>query len=390
MYNRWRALALLASLPWAQPGMAQTTVPLRPGQDQTLEVAEPATVEPDAWTGDLSPADAAEVADQPGAAQTPVADGSCRRTEPWPPEGCPEDYGPAHCMSDPPGWWSSVGFIAMTRSLYETNPLFDPIGDSPAWYDGTFGGYQWGTGLDLRVGYRDPSDRFIDGWEARYFGIDGAGNTGWANTGSDWTFPGDAQVWPQSIFRAGIDSRVQSVEWNVQHDAERATFTWLAGFRWLQFDDYLWGSATSSPDEAVAFQVSTANTLYGGQGGFSIAIVKDNTPLEVDVRLKGGLYANSSSGDWGMTAVSPSNWLSRRGADSATELAFVGDFEFSFVYRITERWSAALSYEALWLQGVAVAGDQSELGRLLSNATGLSSSEAAWFSGLNVGMRFRW
>ena len=91
-----------------------------------------------------------------------------------------------------------------------------------------------------------------------------------------------------------------------------------------------------------------------------------------------------------MTAVTPSTFRNLRGTDSATELAFVGDFEFSFVYRITERWSAVLSYEALWLQGVSVAGDQSELGRLLNDTTGLSTSEAAWFSGLNVGMRFRW
>lgn len=384
MYKTWKALALAASLPWAGIGMAQEVTPSRPGPQQSFE-AEPSTTEGSGlWSGEQPPADMSV------AGGTPATPEPCQRTVAMPPEGCPEDYGPAHCITDPPGWWGSVGFIGMTRSQYENNPLFDPVGDSPAWYDATFGGYSWGTGLDLRLGFRDPSDRLFDGWEARYFGIDGAGSSGWANTGSDWTLPGDSQVWPQAIFRAGMDSRLQSVEWNLQHDAERATFTWLAGFRWLQFDDFLWGGAASSPDEGVAFQVSTGNTLYGGQGGFSIAIVKDNTPLEVDVRLKGGLYANSSSGEWTMTAVTPSTFRNLRGTDSATELAFVGDFEFSFVYRITERWSAVLSYEALWLQGVSVAGDQSELGRLLNDTTGLSTSEAAWFSGLNVGMRFRW
>jgi len=91
-----------------------------------------------------------------------------------------------------------------------------------------------------------------------------------------------------------------------------------------------------------------------------------------------------------MASSSPTTGFRRTGTAASTDLAFAGDLEFSFVYRFTEHWSAALSYEALWLQGVAVAGDQSELGRLLANATGLSSSEAAWFSGLNVGLRFRW
>lgn len=293
-------------------------------------------------------------------------------------------------MTAPRGWWGSAGFLTLTRALYEISPLYTPVPHAPPGSDSTFGNYQWGSGMDLRLGHRDPSERFFDGWEARYFGVSGVGNDGWANTGGDWVFPGDSLVWPQAILQAGIDSRLQSAEWNLQHDSELATFTWLAGIRWLQFEDALWGRATMSPTDSAAFQVSTDNSLYGGQVGVSVAIVKDETPLEVDLRLLGGLYTNSSRGDWMLQGHSPSGGFQQRGAGTGSGLAFAGDLEFSFVYRFSERWSAALSYEALWLQGVAVAGDQSELGRLLTSVSGLSNSEAAWFSGLNVGLRCRW
>ena len=308
----------------------------------------------------------------------------------WPAEGCPEDFGPAQFVTAPPGWWGSVGYLTLTRSLYEVSPLFTPVSAVPGGYDSTFGHLQWGSGFDLRGGYRDPSDRFFDGWEARYFAVSGMSNSGWANTGGSWTFPGDPVVWPQAMVRAGIDSRVESAEWNLQHDAEGANVTWLAGVRWLRFDDALGGAAAIGPSDSLNFQVTTANSLYGGQAGVSLALLKTDTPFEVDLRLMGGLYANANSGNWMVTSSSPSTGFRRTGTAASTDLAFAGDLEFSFVYRFTEHWSAALSYEALWLQGVAVAGDQSELGRLLANATGLSSSEAAWFSGLNVGLRFRW
>jgi hypothetical protein len=389
MRTFWRTLACLAGLLWAGDLLAQTAVST-PGPGATAETFDSESAPPTTYgngiAGDSPPVDSV---DGPVIEPTPPVE-PCSPTEGWPAEGCPEDYGPAHFITAPHGWSGSVGFLALTRSLYEPNPLFDPMTDSPGGYDSTFGGYHWGSGIDLRLGHRDPSDRLFDGWEARYFGVSGAGNNGRANTGGDWTFPGDTVVWPQAILRAGIDSGVQSAEWNLQHDAEQATFTWLAGFRWLQFEDSLWGGATIGPSDSMAFRVSTANSLYGGQVGLSLAIVKDQTPLEVDVRLMAGLYSNSSSGDWMLKAISPSTGFTRRGADSASNLAFSGDLEFSFVYRFTERWSAALSYEALWLQGVAVAGDQSELGRLLARTTGLSTSEAAWFSGLNVGLRFRW
>lgn len=382
-------LAWLAGLLWAGELLAQSVVstptPARAVEPAGSQSPRPMTVEESEAEGS-PPVDFPDGAVNDSARPT----AACPSTEGWPPEGCPEDYGPAHFVTAPHGWWGSVGFLTLTRSLYEISPLFVPVPDSPGRYDSTFGSTHWGSGMDLRVGHRDPSDRFFDGWESRYFGVSGVGHDGWSNTGGDWTFPGDAAIWPQAILQARIDSRVQSAEWNLQHDAEQAALTWLAGVRWLQFEDALWGGAAIGPNDSVAFQVSTTNSLYGGQVGLSLAILKDETPLEVDVRLMGGLYANSSSGDWGLKGSSASHGFQQRGADAASGLAFAGDLEFSFVYRFSERWSAALSYEALWLQGVAVAGDQPELGRLLTSTAGLSTSEAAWFSGLNVGLRFRW
>ncbi|MFN9374375.1 MAG: BBP7 family outer membrane beta-barrel protein [Planctomycetaceae bacterium] len=387
-------LVWLAGLLWASSLPAQSDVatptPHRAVETSGSEAAQPLTeaesaaaaIPPDDWPQGPEIDSARESAECPTPEYpTPVG---------WPPEGCPEDYGPAHFVTAPHGWWGSVGFLTLTRSLYEISPLYAPVLASPGSYDSTLGSYQWGSGIDLRGGHRDPTEGFFDGWEARYFGVSGIGNHGWANTGGDWTLPGDAMVWPQAILQAGLDSRVQSAEWNLQHDSEVAAFTWLAGVRWLQFDDALWGRATMSPSHSAAFQVSTDNSMYGGQMGLSLALVKDETPLEVDLRLMGGLYANSSQGDWMWKGNAASSGFLQRGADTDRGLAFVGDFEFSFAYRFSERWSAALSYEALWLQGVAVAGDQPELGRLLTSVSGLSTSEAAWFSGLNVGLRFRW
>jgi hypothetical protein len=129
--------------------------------------------------------------------------------------------------------------------------------------------------------------------------------------------------------------------------------TLLAGFRWLELNDKLLGTLSPAGIFPPFWNTSTVNNLYGAQIGVNGKI------LELGRFSLGGLIqigifddnAGQSTGVSLQKEVYPSK-------ASANHAAFVSEAGVQLKYQVSNGLALKAGYEALWLDGVALAPGQ--------------------------------
>ena len=224
------------------------------------------------------------------------------------------------------------------------------------------------------------------------------------------------------------DFSYQSMTWDYStelYNAE-ANLRWnlsnrvilLAGFRWLQLTENLQGTIPP-PDRILPtwksnlnnnlydvarienqpggipasplppfWNTSTTNNLYGLQIGADGKFF-ERGPFSIDGLIKVGGYCNHASESTGVSiekAVRPS------GA-STNHAAFVGEAGLQCKYQITRGITLKLGYEALWLDGVALAPGQMQetyntFAPVTVTALGVNSDSSVLFHGATAGLEF--
>ena len=78
-------------------------------------------------------------------------------------------------------------------------------------------------------------------------------------------------------------------------------------------------------------------------------------------------------------------------SSSSGGVAFVGEINLSALYRLTDVWNLRAGYNAIWIEGLALAPDQLDFnfatapgGNQLHNGGGM------FLHGVNVGLEARW
>lgn len=217
-------------------------------------------------------------------------------------------------------------------------------------------------------------------------------------------FPYQAMAWESgwSLYNAEANGRL---------DLSRRV-TILAGFRWLQMNDELQG--TLPPPDVVAptwkstspganiFQIpaggtpagkyppfwntSARNDFYGFQIGVD-GIIMEYGRFSLDGTIKTGIYDNNAGQTTGVSlqkVVYPSEATTDRAA-------FVGEAGLQLKYRVLKDLSIKAGYEALWLDGVALApGQIKETSIAPSNvrALGVECGSDVLFHGAKVGLEY--
>jgi len=190
------------------------------------------------------------------------------------------------------------------------------------------------------------------------------------------------------------ESKLHNAELNVRWNLY-SRLTLLAGFRWVQLTEKLQGSLepligyTSSLILAPIkpfWNTETANNLFGlqigadgkiwGRGRFSINGV-----------IKAGAYLNAAQ--WA-SQVSTLKVL-RPCSTMSTPAAFVGEIGLQCKYEVIKGLDLKVGYEALWLQGVALApGEIQEtynLSQYQFRALGVNLS-GVFFNGATAGLAY--
>lgn len=156
-------------------------------------------------------------------------------------------------------------------------------------------------------------------------------------------------------FDAFYNTSIQSVELNLRKNlAPRLAV--LAGFRYLALDDDLGYQFDIIGDSFSLFDMhfDAINHLYGGQIGLD-GVVFSRGRFQVESAIKAGVYGNDARN---AVRISVLELPTASVVNRATQTAFVGDWNVSGIFQLSEHWAVRGGYQLLWVSGVALSSEQ--------------------------------
>jgi hypothetical protein len=183
---------------------------------------------------------------------------------------------------------------------------------------------------------------------------------------------------------------IQSAELNWRRRECWCPVTWLAGFRWVQWNqqmriiEHVDGSPFSS------FTSATGNDLYGGQIGMDLGLWNGGGPFTVIGTGKAGVFYNNAfqRTSYQQPGLTPS------ASAVADQTAFFGEVGVNGSLKITEWLSWRVGYVLFWLNGVALPADQFSTTNLNDvtapiGAT-INTNGSVLLHGVTTGLEARW
>jgi hypothetical protein len=194
--------------------------------------------------------------------------------------------------------------------------------------------------------------------------------------------PGFIQLAPagQATFLAGSD--LYSTELNYRRRAA-PWLSWLVGFRWVEFGDDLSLVFDDGAGPNTIYTTDTNNHLYGLQLGADAALWSMDR-LRMDSWIKAGIYTNVADQSTSVPVL-PAG----AGADK-TNTAFLGELGVNLVYQLTDRLGVRGGYQAMWLEGVALAPDQLRVTDVTVPVAFCDTDGGLFFHGGFVGLEAVW
>ena len=149
-------------------------------------------------------------------------------------------------------------------------------------------------------------------------------------------------------------SRLYNAEVNMRWNPWRRV-TVLAGFRWVNLSEDLEGILLPpTPHGTGSFwDAQTKNNLYGFQIGMDAKLLERDR-FSIDGVLKAGIFDNHVDE---ATSVRMDR-IQFGESDSTDHPAFLGQIGLQGKYQVTPRLLLKAGYEAIWLEGVALAPGQ--------------------------------
>lgn len=210
---------------------------------------------------------------------------------------------------------------------------------------------------------------------------------------------GENATQPFSSGTASLLARLQSAELN-RHLASGPNVRWLAGFRWLQWQEQF--TLADNLDDGVNliddfYSNDCVNNLFGGQIGVDARLLTLGR-LRVESLVKAGAYYNEAS-QTSVYSITDYNTPENSGTSSVSVTqspagcSFVGEVGVTGVVPICCNWDFRVGYLALWLTGLAqptqqLSGQQLPIG---GPAVGsLTANGGTLLQGLTLGVEGRW
>ena len=192
---------------------------------------------------------------------------------------------------------------------------------------------------------------------------------------------------------ANLGSRLQSFELN-RHHAHGKFLRFLAGFRWIDWQEQFTLQDTSAGGITDFYQTGCFNDLYGGQIGIDANLLA--TPwIRFDGVVKAGAYYNNAVQSSEYTTSDPVNPGTATVAvgESPASGAFAGELGFTGVVPITSCLDFRFGYFGLWLSGIAQATQQlsgQQLTPGLPVEGTINTNGGVLVQGVSLGLEGRW
>jgi hypothetical protein len=169
------------------------------------------------------------------------------------------------------------------------------------------------------------------------------------------------------------------------------SYEWFAGFRYIRVSEDLNLIAQRTVGGAVEegnYEVHTSNNLYGLQLGARTRRTQGRYGWETTGKV--GIFGNDARQRQSVTDF-PDFPLRPNTSSSSGGVAFVGEANLTYLYRLTQVWNLRAGYGLMWIEGLALAPDQLDFD--FGSATGgsqLHNGGAIFLHGVNVGIEARW
>ncbi len=309
-----------------------------------------------------------------------MPNGSCMGPECGAPMG---EYGGGDGCCQPPRWTFTADILALQRSTTRSQALFQNAsgGDDlnskylnfPAEAGFQVAAIRHGDcGWDVEVGYFQ-----IDGWEARAAGTGATFLVTDANL-SNLSIT-DPQARYTSEFHIGeINVRRQTWDW----------LTLLAGFRMGEYNERYsaFGIDAFTPD-TLSMYSNTFNHLYGFQIGADAEVFNLGGPLRVNALCKAGIYGNWASQTINQTI--PPSQIDQTLSSDRCHTAFMGEAGLVATYQVTCHLAVRASYQAVWLEGVALAPEQIGATDFLGGTANIDTAGGVFYHGGGLGLELK-
>lgn len=213
------------------------------------------------------------------------------------------------------------------------------------------------------------------------------------------TNPATTRPLTQTI-TSNYESELNNLEFNIRRRWWN-NGTVLAGFRFLELNERLGLNIfdTTGPPLVEDFGWTTKNQLVGLQIGADHDLSCWNDRLTFDGMARGGLYLNSLRADMQRVqnqggGVIPGPVF---GFDKEKDIAIMAELGINANFRLHRNWAFRTGYNLMWIDGVALAGEQVSTtssgggagllnGQVLLNA----NKGTAFFHGFVFGLEGRW
>jgi hypothetical protein len=210
--------------------------------------------------------------------------------------------------------------------------------------------------------------------------------------------PGIYSDVPAQPFDSGtvnLGSRLQSFELN-RHLALSKNLRWLAGFRWVEWQEQftLSDAVATAPPITDFYQTDCINSLYGGQIGLDANLLTFSW-IRFDSVIKAGAYFNTAVQSSEYTTSDPANpgTVSVAVGETPASGAFVGEVGMTAVLPITNCIDFRLGYFGLWLSGIAQPTQQLSGQNLIPSEPvegSLNTDGGVVVQGVSIGLEGRW
>ena len=325
--------------------------------------------------------------------QSPMSDDCCN----LPCDSCNS----CDCCQCGPRWTFAGEAIAFQRSTTRSQPLYYDTDRSTELLNSR------DMNFPYAAGYRLDAIRHNEcGWdvEVGYFAVDSFAARGEVPYDGNLKFmvtDNSGDYLPVTSGDAVYTSALYSGEVNVRRQIGCCDWlTLLAGFRMLQLNERYnaYGTFTVVDGERTEQQssfaydgnVSAVNHLYGFQLGADAELYNMCGPLVINGLCKAGIFGNSARQVSSRGAfIDGTEVASESLSASHCQAAFLGEAGLVATYALTKHVALRASYEAMWLESVALAPEQLSSVNFTAGTVSVNTTGSVFYHGGGVGLECR-
>ena len=175
-----------------------------------------------------------------------------------------------------------------------------------------------------------------------------------------------------TTLNATSETNLQNVEFNLRRNTND-WLTILGGVRVAEVNENLTATGVvvrqdfpaippiippiNQPDQSVALGINCNNHLYGFQVGAEAKLIQRSI-VSLEANAKIGIYYNRADVDAYYTRLGFPGIPDLTAVDRDDHVSFIGEMGVVGAVQLTQRLSARVGYQLLWIDGIAIASDQ--------------------------------